>query len=153
MGIGGLGMGEMIVIFLVVLLLFGAKRLPEIGSSLGKGIREFKGSIREIEKEVKKVDEPRHDEVPPKSAAADEPDEEPRRLTTSPPPGSPEVQSGGVPTADSQAADVPPDEDASDAEPSPNWSAAIDESAEIPEGEAEEESSTEEGEEQREKEA
>ena len=50
MGIGGLGMGEMIVIFLVVLLLFGAKRLPEIGSSLGKGIREFKGSIREIER-------------------------------------------------------------------------------------------------------
>ena len=53
MGIGGLGMGEMIVIFLVVLLLFGAKRLPEIGSSLGKGIREFKGSIKEIEKEVR----------------------------------------------------------------------------------------------------
>ena len=45
---GGLGMGELIVIFLVVLLLFGAKRLPEIGSSLGKGIREFKGSIRDL---------------------------------------------------------------------------------------------------------
>ncbi|MEE9263100.1 MAG: twin-arginine translocase TatA/TatE family subunit, partial [Vicinamibacteria bacterium] len=51
MGLGGLGMWEMIMIFLVVLLLFGAKRLPEIGSSLGKGIREFKGSIKEIEKE------------------------------------------------------------------------------------------------------
>jgi TatA/E family protein of Tat protein translocase len=47
MGIGGFGMGEMILIFLVVLLLFGAKRLPEIGSALGKGIREFKGSIKE----------------------------------------------------------------------------------------------------------
>ena len=33
---GGLGMGEMLLIFLVVLLLFGAKRLPEIGSALGK---------------------------------------------------------------------------------------------------------------------
>jgi sec-independent protein translocase protein TatA len=50
---GGLGMGEMILIFLVVLLLFGAKRLPEIGSSLGKGIREFKSSVREIEGELK----------------------------------------------------------------------------------------------------
>jgi sec-independent protein translocase protein TatA len=50
---GGLGMGELVVIFMVVLLLFGAKRLPEIGSSLGKGIREFKGSLREIEGELK----------------------------------------------------------------------------------------------------
>jgi sec-independent protein translocase protein TatA len=61
---GGLGMGELIVIFMVVLLLFGAKRLPEIGSSLGKGIREFKGSIREIEGELRvppdrRVPEPR----------------------------------------------------------------------------------------------
>ncbi len=153
MGIGGLGMGEMIVIFLVVLLLFGAKRLPEIGSSLGKGIREFKGSIREIEKEVKAVDEPRRDAVPPTPASSDEPDEGPRRLTTNPPSGSPEIQPGGVPTAESQAAEVPPDEDASNTEPSPNWSAAIEESAEIPEGEAEEENSTEEGPEKREREA
>jgi sec-independent protein translocase protein TatA len=50
---GGLGMGEMILIFLVVLLLFGAKRLPEIGSSLGKGIREFKSSVRDVEAEMK----------------------------------------------------------------------------------------------------
>lgn len=49
----GLGMWEILLIFLVVLLLFGAKRLPEIGGSLGKGIREFKGSLREIENELK----------------------------------------------------------------------------------------------------
>ena len=53
MPIGGLGMGEIVLIFLVVLLLFGAKRLLEIGSALGKGIREFKGSVREIEGELK----------------------------------------------------------------------------------------------------
>lgn len=63
---GGLGMSELIVIFMVVLLLFGAKRLPEIGSSLGKGIREFKSSIREIEGELKvpperRVPEPRRE--------------------------------------------------------------------------------------------
>ncbi len=54
---GGFGMWEVILIFLVILLLFGAKRLPEIGSSLGKGIREFKGSLREIEGEFKAPDE------------------------------------------------------------------------------------------------
>lgn len=52
MGFGGLGMWEIILIFLVVLLLFGAKRLPEIGSSLGKGIREFKSSVKDIEREI-----------------------------------------------------------------------------------------------------
>jgi TatA/E family protein of Tat protein translocase len=39
---------EIIVILLVVLLLFGAKRLPEIGRALGEGIREFKKSMKEI---------------------------------------------------------------------------------------------------------
>ncbi len=42
-----LGFWEIIVLALVVLLVFGAKRLPEIGSSLGKGIREFKKSFTE----------------------------------------------------------------------------------------------------------
>ena len=39
---------ELGVIFLVVLFLFGAKRLPEIGKALGEGIREFKRSIKEV---------------------------------------------------------------------------------------------------------
>ena len=86
---GGLGMWEIMLIFLVVLLLFGAKRLPEIGSSLGKGIREFKSSIREIEGELKvPADPPRvaRTSAPerPKPEASDEgSDGEPRRLTTS----------------------------------------------------------------------
>ena len=77
MGIGGFGMWEMILIFIVVLLLFGAKRLPEIGSSLGKGIREFKSSVREIEHELKVPDEPRHRATPPPG----EQDGEPRKLS------------------------------------------------------------------------
>ena len=98
MGLGGLGMWEMIMIFLVVLLLFGAKRLPEIGSSLGKGIREFKGSIKEIEKEVKAVDdEPAAGAVPSPPDSSDEPDEGPRRLTTAPGPTSGQSPAGGVP--------------------------------------------------------
>lgn len=82
MGLGGFGPMEMVFFFLVVLLLFGAKRLPEIGRSLGKGIREFKGSIREIEREVQAVPESRQDAV----ASSSEDDQgEPRRLTTAPP--------------------------------------------------------------------
>lgn len=45
--IGGLGVPELILIFAVVLLLFGAKRLPEIARSMGKGIKEFKSSLKE----------------------------------------------------------------------------------------------------------
>jgi len=78
MPLGGLGMGEIILIFLVVLLLFGAKRLPEIGSALGKGIREFKGSIREIEGELKApVDDKKAVSPPP----VEQQEEGPRRLT------------------------------------------------------------------------
>ncbi len=48
----GLGTSELIIILLIVLLVFGAKRLPDIGSSLGKGIREFKKSMREVTDEI-----------------------------------------------------------------------------------------------------
>ena len=40
-----LGPQELFWLFLIVLFVFGAKRIPEIGRSLGKGIREFKGSL------------------------------------------------------------------------------------------------------------
>lgn len=45
MGLGNLGLPEILLILVVVLLIFGAKRLPEVGSSIGKGIREFKRSL------------------------------------------------------------------------------------------------------------
>ena len=44
---GNLGFSEIMIILVVVLLVFGAKRLPEIGASMGKGIREFKRSLSE----------------------------------------------------------------------------------------------------------
>ena len=43
----GIGLPELLVILLVCLLLFGANRLPEIGKSLGEGIREFKKAMHE----------------------------------------------------------------------------------------------------------
>lgn len=51
-GFGSVGIWEAILILAVLLLVFGARRLPEIGSALGKGIREFKSSVKEIEGEI-----------------------------------------------------------------------------------------------------
>jgi sec-independent protein translocase protein TatA len=49
----GLGSQELIIILLIALFIFGAKKLPEIGKGLGKSIREFKSSVSgEDEKEV-----------------------------------------------------------------------------------------------------
>ena len=43
----GIGFPELLIIFFVCLLLFGANRLPDIGRSLGEGIREFKKAVKE----------------------------------------------------------------------------------------------------------
>ncbi len=45
---GWIGPWEILLLLLIVLLVFGPKRLPELGRSLGRGMREFKSSIREI---------------------------------------------------------------------------------------------------------
>jgi sec-independent protein translocase protein TatA len=59
-------MWEILLILLVVLLLFGAKRLPEVGSSIGKGIREFKRSISDTQDAIMNTDEQRHSNLPPR---------------------------------------------------------------------------------------
>ena len=56
MGIGSLGPTELILILLVVLLLFGAKKLPELARGLGKGIREFKNASKHVEEEIKEIE-------------------------------------------------------------------------------------------------
>lgn len=43
----GLGVGEILIILVLVVLLFGAKRIPEIARGLGKGIREFKREVKD----------------------------------------------------------------------------------------------------------
>ena len=53
---GNLGVPELLVIMGIALLVFGAKRLPEIGSSLGKGIREFKSSIKDMKNSIEEDD-------------------------------------------------------------------------------------------------
>jgi sec-independent protein translocase protein TatA len=50
--IGGLGGWEVLVIVLVLVIFFGAKRIPELARGLGKGIREFKDATKEIKDEI-----------------------------------------------------------------------------------------------------
>lgn len=53
----GIGTQELLIIFLIVLLLFGANRIPEIGRALGKGIRDFKRATRDVEDGLKDDDD------------------------------------------------------------------------------------------------
>jgi sec-independent protein translocase protein TatA len=53
---GNLGSGELLIIILVLLLLFGAKKIPELAQGLGKGMKEFKKSLKEVEDEIKTDD-------------------------------------------------------------------------------------------------
>ncbi|MEM8967151.1 MAG: twin-arginine translocase TatA/TatE family subunit [Bacteroidota bacterium] len=50
--IGGLGGWEILLIVLVLLIFFGAKRIPELAKGLGRGIREFKDATKEIKDEI-----------------------------------------------------------------------------------------------------
>ena len=79
-----LGFGEVILIGMVILLFFGAKRIPEIAGSFGKGIREFKKSMNDVDREISGTgDAPRMDRLPEgrraEPSAEDRP--EPKRLT------------------------------------------------------------------------
>lgn len=63
----GLGMGELVVIFFVILLLFGAKNLPEMAKSMGKAMRDFKRAANDIrgglEVEINKKEEAKKPEA------------------------------------------------------------------------------------------
>jgi sec-independent protein translocase protein TatA len=75
-----IGMTEMLVILLILLLVFGAKRLPEMGAGMGKGIREFKKSLKEVKSSIDEAD----DDVPTSrriDAAPSSNDGEPKKLS------------------------------------------------------------------------
>ena len=59
----GLGLPELIVIFLVVLLLFGAKNIPEIAKGIGKALRSFKKGVNEVEDEINSTLEVKDEEL------------------------------------------------------------------------------------------
>ncbi len=58
---GFMGGQELLIILAIVIILFGAKKIPELASGLGKGIKEFKKASKEVDKEIEhaeKVTEP-----------------------------------------------------------------------------------------------
>jgi sec-independent protein translocase protein TatA len=80
----GLGPGEMLMALVAILLLFGAKRIPEIAGSFGKGIREFKKSMSDVQKEIEAPESHPMDRLPSAPDRAerveDEDRPEPRKL-------------------------------------------------------------------------
>jgi sec-independent protein translocase protein TatA len=61
----GLGVPELLIILVIVVVIFGASRLPQIGEGIGKGIKNFRGALREP---------PEIDVTPEKTAAKEEPE-------------------------------------------------------------------------------
>lgn len=60
--LGSIGTGEIILIALVVLLLFGGKKIPELMKGLGKGVKSFKDGVKGLDDEIKQAGEPTKDE-------------------------------------------------------------------------------------------
>ena len=54
--LGNIGMGEILIVALIVLLLFGGKKIPELMKGLGKGVKSFKAGMNEIEKDINDTD-------------------------------------------------------------------------------------------------
>ncbi|MBI3789953.1 MAG: twin-arginine translocase TatA/TatE family subunit [Gemmatimonadetes bacterium] len=79
---GNLGFGEILLIGMVILLFFGAKRIPEIAGSFGKGIKEFKKNMNDVEREIAgQGNAPRMDRIEsPRPEASNEERPEPKRL-------------------------------------------------------------------------
>ena len=66
-----LGTGEIIAILVVVLLLFGARKVPELMRGMGQGIKEFKKASREVQDEVERsLDEPPRPPTPPSNPSS-----------------------------------------------------------------------------------
>jgi len=84
---GNIGFSELMIILVIVLVLFGAKRIPEISASFGKGIREFKKNVNEVERSITEPETPRYDSrlaagepVRTETPASEEVRPEPKRL-------------------------------------------------------------------------
>lgn len=50
---GNLGAGEILLIVLVILILFGSKKIPELAQGIGKGMREFKKALNDVQEDIK----------------------------------------------------------------------------------------------------
>jgi len=84
---GNLGFSELMIILVIVLVLFGAKRIPEISASFGKGIREFKKNVNDVERSITEPEPTRYDSrlaagepARPETPVSEEVRPEPKRL-------------------------------------------------------------------------
>jgi sec-independent protein translocase protein TatA len=59
---GSLGAPELILIFLVILIFFGAKKIPDLAQGLGKGIREFRKAMKDVQDEIEQEPPKKNDE-------------------------------------------------------------------------------------------
>lgn len=66
--LGDLGGGEIVLILVVILIFFGANKIPELARGLGKGIREFKDASSEIRSEIEKAGLPTQNQAPQPTA-------------------------------------------------------------------------------------
>ncbi|MXW64578.1 MAG: twin-arginine translocase TatA/TatE family subunit [Bacteroidetes bacterium SB0662_bin_6] len=109
----GLGTPEIILIALALLLIFGAKRIPEIARGLGKGMREFKDATKDIQRELTvDIDDRKTTYRPqPPPQAAPQPQAPPAQPPAEQPPAQP-AQAAPAPDAaasgPTQAPDQPP---------------------------------------------
>ncbi|MFH1569813.1 MAG: twin-arginine translocase TatA/TatE family subunit [Gemmatimonadota bacterium] len=94
----GLGQWEILIILLVILLVFGAKRIPDMAQGLGRGIREFRKAVHEVQDEVQ----------------AARPEPAPRTMSQAPPPDQ-VARQAGAPL--SPAAAAPPAAEAAEESP------------------------------------
>jgi len=77
---GDLSFSHILILLLVLVLVFGAKRIPEIGSSIGQGIKEFKRSLKDATDD-QPVGPPRNVQPPAPSSSAVPPGGDPKRLS------------------------------------------------------------------------
>ena len=65
----GIGMPELIIILIIILIIFGAGKLPEIGSGIGKGIKNFKKATQDLKKQPDEITPPEENNNQPEDKA------------------------------------------------------------------------------------
>lgn len=105
MNIFGIGLPEMALIFVIALLIFGPKKLPEIGRSMGKALRSFQDASKEFETEFKREAQQLEKTVKQTMEAKIEPPE-PKVLTASAETETDSGEEATAKTADSDSASV-----------------------------------------------
>lgn len=112
MRIGPLGIWELLIILVVVLLIFGPRRLPEMAKGLGQSVREFRKGIRDIRNDFEEGET--SDAAPPSQASAAAAPAAPAPAQAAPPPAAETAATSDDATSDQASSDEARSDDASD---------------------------------------